>query len=176
MKETFYELTSQMASIEEALEETGGELTPELETAWAETAESLTAKVDNYNALLIKLEDWSENLGKEIKRLQGLKKTADNSSKRIKGHVKECMEAFGISRLEGAYCKMTLSTTTATEVDEEALLVPYFWKIQKLQEELPKWLTVELKVSKTDLKEAYKDKEYTPAGVRFVKSTTLRIK
>ena len=71
---------------------------------------------------------------------------------------------------------MTLSTTTATEVDEEALLVPYFWKIQKLQEELPKWLTVELKVSKTDLKEAYKDKEYTPAGVRFVKSTTLRIK
>lgn len=174
MKETLYELTSQMASIEEALEETGGELTPELETAWAETAESLTAKVDNYNALLIKLEDWSENLGKEIKRLQGLKKTADNSSKRIKGHVKECMEAFGIQRLEGNYCKMSLRSSTQTEVDEESVLMPYVARLDRLM--LPSWITCELKVNKTELKNAFKGKDVAPGGVRFVEKNNLIIK
>ena len=52
---TLYELTGQMAAIEAALEETGGELTPELEELWAETAESLQAKVDTLG-----LPDWVE--------------------------------------------------------------------------------------------------------------------
>ena len=176
MSETLYQLTAQMRAIEEALDETGGELTPELEEAWQETGESLVAKIDNYNALLIKLENYSENLANEIKRLQGLKKTADNSLTRIKAHIKDTMVANGFSRLEGAYCKMSLSSATSTVTDEELLLQPYIHKIQKLQEDLPSWLTVECKVSKTDLKNAYKDKEVTPAGVKFVKTTQLRIK
>ena len=50
MSNTLYELTAQMRQIEEQLDETGGELTPELEDLWNETGESLVAKVDNYNA------------------------------------------------------------------------------------------------------------------------------
>lgn len=163
-----------MTAIEEALEETGGELTPEIEATWEETSESLTTKVDNYNALLIKLGDYSDNLAKEIKRLQALKKTADNSVKRIKDHVKDCMETFGISKLEGAYCKMSLSSSTTTEVDEETVLQPYQSRVDRLM--LPAWITCEFKISKSALKDAFKDKDVTPAGVSFQKNTTLRIK
>jgi hypothetical protein len=165
-----------MAAIENALDETGGELTPELEELWEETGASLIQKVDNYNALILKMQAYSDNLGAEIKRLQGLKKTADNSLNRVKGHVKDAMLANGLSRLEGSFCKMSLSSSTSTVVDEDLLLQPYGGKIQKFQEQLPSWLTVEFKVNKTALKDAYKDKDVTPAGVQFVKGTTLRIK
>ena len=174
MSQTLYQLTGQMAAIEDALQENGGELTPELEELWAETAESLPQKVDGYNQVITNLTAYSKNLDEEIKRLQALKKTADNSVKRIKGHVKDIMEQYGIDKLEGNYCKISLSSTTATEVDEAVLLQPYLARLDKL--ELPAWITPELKVSKTILKDTYKDKDYMPAGVSFVKNTQLRIR
>ena len=163
-----------MADIELALDENGGEITPELERLWQETSESLTAKVDNYNGLINYLSDRSNNIAVRIKQLQALKKTADNSLKRVKEHVKDVMVANGITKLDGAYCKMSLSSSTSTEVDEETALAPYVSRLERLM--LPDWITAELKVNKTALKEAFKDKDVTPAGVSFVKNTTLRIR
>ena len=174
MKETLYELTAQMQAIEETLDETGGELTPELEDLWQETGESLAQKVDNYNSLINHLDNYSENLAKEIKRLQALKKTADNSLKRIKGHIMDTMQQFGLTKLEGSLCKVTLSSTTATEVDDEVVLQPYLARLERLM--LPPWITAELKISKSLLKDSFKDAEVTPAGVRFVKNPQLRIR
>lgn len=163
-----------MSALESLLEDNGGELTPDIEALWQETGESLTKKVDNYNALIIKLKNYSSNLDAEIKRLQGLKKTADNSLKNIKEHIKSVMEQFGIDKLEGAYCKISLASSTSTEVDEETVLAPYLSRIANLN--LPEWITADLKVSKTALKDAFKDKDVTPAGVSFVKNKSLRIK
>ena len=174
MKETLYELTAQMRQIEETLDNNGGEMTPELEELWNETGESLTRKVDNYNDLINHLDDYSDNLAREIKRLQTLKRTADNSSSRLKAHIKDIMIANGIGKLEGDRCKMSLSQTTATEVDEEIVLQPYISRLDRLM--LPPWISAELKVSKSILKDTYKDKDVTPAGVKFVKNAQLRIR
>ena len=171
---TLYELTGQMAAIEEALEENGGELTPELEEVWQETAESLPMKVDGYNKVIANMTAYSKNIDAEIKRLQTLKKTADNSVKRVKEHLVDVMKQWGIVKLEGSYCKMTLTTSTATEVDEETVLAPYRSRLAKL--DLPDWITADLKVSKTALKDAFKDKDVTPAGVTFVENQSLRIR
>ena len=176
MSATLYQLTNQMAEIEAMLEETGGELTPELETLWEETGESLVAKVDNYNALINHMDAYCKNLDTEIKRLQALKKTGDNSLARLKAHIKDVMVANGFSKLEGAYCKMSLSSSTSTVLDEELLLQPYYGKLQRLQEDLPAWLDIEPKISKSIIKDTYKDKDVTPAGVSFVKGVQLRIK
>ena len=163
-----------MTSIEAMLDETGGEVTPELEELWQETEDSLQLKVDNYNALILKMQAYSDNLANEIKRLQSLKKTADNSLDRLKGHIKDTMVANGLTKLEGSLCKMSLSSSTSTVVDEDVLLQPYLSRLSRL--ELPAWITAELKVSKSLLKKEFKDKDVTPAGVQFVKGTTLRIK
>ncbi len=96
---TLYELTGQMAAIEEALEENGGELTPELEEVWQETAESLPMKVDGYNKVIANMTAYSKNIDAEIKRLQTLKKTADNSVKRVKEHLVDVMKQWGIAKL-----------------------------------------------------------------------------
>lgn len=175
---TLYALTEQMAQIEAVLEENGGELTPEMDALWEETKESLCQKADNYNALLVKLGAYSDNIDAEIKRLQALKKTADNSVKRIKEHIKDTMEQFGLTAIEGGLCKMTLSTSTATEVNEEIVLAPYKPFIEALEKKLPAYISVEPKISKTGLKEAAKElpEGVSLAGVAFVKNKSLRIK
>ena len=171
---TLYELTGQMAAIEAALEETGGELTPELEELWAETAESLPGKIDNYNALIKNLEASSEAAKAEEKRLKALREFDDNKVRRIKNHVMDAMIQFGFQRLEGKLCKVFLSSSTSTEVDEDLLLQPYRYKVDTLG--LPDWVEVELKVRKSVLKDRFKDAEVTPAGVSFVKNQQIRFK
>jgi hypothetical protein len=177
-KMTLYALTGQMADIEAMLEETGGELTPEIEAQWAETRESLLQKVDNYNALIQKLKAYSENIKAEQDRLAKLKKTADNSLKRIKDHVKATMEQFGLKSIEGNLCKMSLSSSTATEVDEETILAPYRVYIEMLEAKLPPYITVEPSISKSGIKEATKElpEGVTLPGVTFKKNTNLTIK
>lgn len=171
---TLYSLTDQMTAIEAMLVENGGELTPELEELWQETEESLTHKVDNYNDLIKFNEDYAENIGNRIKELQALKETHDNTVKRLKEHIKDTMTQFGIKELKGRYCKITLSHFTSTEVDEGLILQPYIGRLERLN--LPAWVTANLKVSKSVLKDTFKNKEVAPAGVSFVDNTSLRIK
>lgn len=165
-----------MRMIEDALWESGGELTPELEQAMAENAESMAKKVDGYNAVIRSLGSKADVLDAEIKRLTALKKVAENAQKRIKEHMLDTMNAFGIDKLEGAYCKVSKSRSTKTEVDEGQLLASYQSAINKLIETLPPYLSVEIKVNKTALKDFIKDQGITPAGVEFVENWSLRIR
>lgn len=171
---TLYDLTRQMASIDALLEETGGELTPELEELWQETGESLAQKIDNYYDLIKYNEDLAGNAAERIKELNAFKKFKENKAKRIKEHVKEVMESYHISKLEGKLCTISLTHSTSTEVDEDILLQPYLCRLARL--ELPAWITAELKVNKAILRDTFKDKDVTPAGVSFVKNTSLRKK
>lgn len=165
-----------MMAIEDALWESGGELTPELEQAMAENAESMAKKVDGYNAVIRSLGSKADVLDAEIKRLTALKKVAENAQKRIKEHMLDTMNAFGIDKLEGAYCKVSKSRSTKTEVNEDMLLASYQSAINKLIETLPPYLSVEIKVNKTALKDFIKEQGITPAGVEFVENWSLRIR
>lgn len=175
---TLYALSEQMARIEELLEENGGELTPEVEEQWMETRESLVAKVDGYNALIQKLKAYSDNIKAEQDRLAKLKKTADNSLKRIKDHIKDTMQEFGLKTIEGNLCKISLATSKATEVDEDTVLAPFIPAIEALEAKLPPYVTIEPKVSKTAAKEATKELPdgVNLPGVTFTESVSLRIK
>ena len=177
-KMTLFALTEQMADIEAMLEETGGELTPELEAQWAETRESLVKKVDNYNALVQKLKAYSDNIKAEQDRLAKLKKTADNSLRRITDHIKAAMEEFDMKNLEGDYCKMSLRAYTSMEVDEELVLAPYNAALERIAARLPKYITLEAKISKTAIKEATKElpEGVDLPGVTFKENTSLIIK
>ena len=99
---SLFQLTADMAAIEDALYETGGEWTPEIEQALQETAQSLAVKTDSYNALMRKFSTQADVIDAEIKRLTALKKTCQNAEKRLKNHICETMGAFGIEFDEGA--------------------------------------------------------------------------
>lgn len=173
---TLFQLSAEMAAIEAALIENGGELTPELEKAMAETSEGLVKKADGYGILLAKFAAISDACKAEIDRIQSIKKTADNSVKRIKGHLAQTMDAFEMKNLDGETHKFTLTRSTGTVVDEAAVLKPYEEKLARFQESLPEWLTLSPKISKTILKDTFKDSDVMPEGVEFVENLILRIR
>ena len=171
-----FQLTADMAAIEDALWENGGELTDELQQALVETEQSIASKVDGYNHIIASFDAKAEIIDKEIKRLTALKKTAENASKQIRKHVCDTMGAFGIEKLEGKYCKMTRSRSTKTEVNEEQITAAFINGLQALNESLPPYITADFKVSKTALKDYIKEENITPAGVEFVENWSLRIR
>lgn len=175
-KRTLYALTAEMAAIEDELYESGGELTPELEKELTETRESLSRKVDSYNALVQKLGAMAESAKKEAERLTKLKKTAENAQKRVKERLLWNMNAFGLKKLEGKLCKMSIWSTKSLEVDDTAVLAPYGRDIERLRKKLPEWMTVEVKVSKTALKNAYKGTDMLPMGVTERENDSLIIR
>ncbi len=176
MSATLYELTAQMAEIESILEETGGELTPELEAAWCETRDGLLSKTDGYNALIQKLKASETAIDNEIKRLQNLQRTARNGQKRLKDHILECMGTFGIDRLDGQLCKMSIRESRSLKVDEDTVLSPLRSRIDDLNAKLPDYVTVEVKVSKTLIKDQFKGTDVLPSGCEWVKGKSLQIR
>lgn len=173
---TLFQLSAEFADIEDALWNNGGELTEELALRLQETELSLAKKADGYNALLRSFASQKEILKAEIDRLNKLKKVAENAEKRIKQHIVDTMGMFGIEKIEGDKCKMSRAKTTAVETDDEQLIAAYLQNVEELQKVLPSYITIELKVSKTAIKDMFKEQGILPAGAEFVENYSLRIR
>lgn len=173
---TLFQLSAEMAAIEDALWENGGELTEELALALQETEVSLSKKVDGYNSLLRSFASQKDILKAEIDRLNKMKKVAENAEKRIKQHVVDTMGMFGIDKIEGDKSKMTRVKTTAVETNDEQIIAAYLQNVEELKKTLPPYISVELKVSKTAIKELFKEEGILPAGAEFVENYSLRIR
>ena len=173
---TLFQLSADLVAIEDALWENGGELTPELELAMQETEASLAKKVDGYYSLINSFASKKDIIKGEIDRLTKHKKTAENAEKRIKQHICETMGAFGIEKLEGNFVKFSRGKSTSTETNDDQLKAAYQSAIADLAELLPPYLTIEVKVNKTALKEYIKETGITPAGVEFIENWNLRVR
>ena len=154
---SLFQLTTDMAAIEDALWENGGELTPELEEALSETSSSLIAKTDGYGALIRKFESATSSIDAEIKRLQALKKTASNAAERLKERIKFSMQNNGMSKLDGQLTKFFLRRSERTITDDEAILMPYQYTLEEYRRTLPAYITLgDFKVNKTIIKDMMK--------------------
>lgn len=174
--ETLFNLTLQMQEIEDALYENGGEFTPEIENALAETKESMMAKVDNYYAILGKFKATQTAAAEEIKNLQRIKKVAENAESRIKDHILEIMGTFGIERLESNLHKMYRRRSEKMETNDDMMLAGYQRQIEELKTMLPEYVTVEVKINKTLLKQYEKETGLLPAGAEKIENFTLTVK
>ena len=172
-----YELTAEQARIEALLEENGGEITPEIEEALTLTAEALPRKVDGYGVLIRQFAAAEAACDAEIKRLQGLKKTAQNAQRGMKDRILYAMQTFGYDKLAGETTKFSTRKSTAVEIDEETLLAKYRDKIEAFKAGfLPEWLNIEVKISKTAIGNGYKATGITPEGAQVVENTSLIVK
>lgn len=171
-----YQLTAEQARIEALLEENGGEITPEIEEALTLTAEALPRKVDGYGVLIRQFAAAEAACDAEIKRLQGLKKTAQNAQRGMKDRILYAMQTFGYDKLAGETTKFSTRKSTAVEVDDDTLLAAYRDKIEAFAASLPAWLNLEVKVSKTAISNAYKQSGLTPEGAQVVENTSLIVK
>lgn len=173
---TLFQLSADMAAIEDALWENGGELTEELSLALQETEKTLATKADSYNYLLRSFASKADILDAEIKRLTQLKKTAENAEKRIKEHICETMGMFGMDKIEGNFCKISRARSTRVETNDDQLKAAYLINLEEFNKNLPPFLSAELKVSKTAIKDMQKNDGVLPAGAEIVENYSIRIR
>lgn len=175
---TLAEIVESTLETEQALFENGGELTPELEAIMARDAADMEKKVDGYNAAFREEDARAKAIGEEIKRLQALKKTAENSARRIKDLLKYNMERLGVDRVNGQHCKAYFTSSTAVQCDEAVVLKPYEAAVAAFRESLPAYVSVDLSISKTDLKKAIselgKDESIEGAALQTSRSIVLK--
>ena len=171
-----YQLTAEQARIEALLEENGGEITPEIEEALTLTAEARPRKVDGYGVLIRQFAAAEAACDAEIKRLQALKKTAQNAQKGMKERILYAMQTFGYDKLAGETTKFSTRKSTAVEVNEQELIDQVWDKIVAFQNTLPAWVLIEPKISKQVIKEQFKATGMTPAGAQVVENTSLIVK
>lgn len=177
MSLTLFELTAEMAALEEMLLESGGELTPELEEALTENQQGLSNKVDGYCAILHKFSYTEDVLDAEIKRLMARKKAVGNAKERLKKHVCDTMGVFGMTKLESNLNTMTRRRSTKVETDDETILAPYQQNLEEFRKTLPLHVQVpDLKVNKTAIKEIQKESGILVNGAQIVENYSLIIR
>ena len=86
------------------------------------------------------------------------------------------MGLFGIEKLEGEKSKISRARTTAVETNDEQIISAYQRNLDELNALLPPYISAELKVSKTAIKEFQKTEGILPAGAEIVENYSIRIR
>lgn len=95
-----YEISNELARINDELEATGGEITTEIEALLDSCNLEFKDKCLNIGNWLLNIDGKVEALDKEIVRLVNRKNAAENLKSRLKEYVKTSMERAEINKLD----------------------------------------------------------------------------
>lgn len=140
-----FQITSEFRDIENALIESGGELTPELENALKLNSEQLQQKGQGYGYLIKGMEYDVDVINAEIKRLQEMKRVRVNSIERLKTTLKIAMELTGLHEIKTPTLKVSFRKSESVQVDDVVLLDEKYVRTKVIKE-----------ADKTAIKEAIK--------------------
>lgn len=157
IKETLANINRAKYELEAALEENGGELTPEL----LEKANAL----EDMKALLAG--EGVDELGRWLKSVQdetaALKAEADAAARRVKnsksyedyvkGLIGQALDAIGQEKVKGSYYGFKRTTSTRNSVNQEALDATFFEAAEHAVRlaGIPTWVKIQLKATTTEL-------------------------
>lgn len=124
---TLYELSDEMRQLYEMMEDPDVDEEVLLDTMEGVEAE-LHDKADGYVFVMKELEADAEKIDKEIKRLQAMKKRAENGVARLKTRLQMAMEYCGESKFETKLFKFSIrNNPPAVVIDDESKIPFEFW-------------------------------------------------
>lgn len=161
MELTLYQISDEQRRINAMLEETGGELTPELEEALAINEANFVQKADGYGHAILHYKAIVAAIKAEKDRLDAIKKTAENAIARMEERIVAAMQQFDRPKVEADTLKLSLRRSERVVVDDENA-VPADCK------------TIKVEISKTELKRHLKACE--DCGAHIEENQSLQIK
>lgn len=128
-KLSLYELTSEHHLICEAIEEAGGEITPEIEAMLAINEQNFVTKAEGYAEIIAKYSQMAENAKARKAQLDAVQKVAENIQKRMKERILEAMNEYGLQKIECGVHKFSTRTSKAVEIIDEAKIPNEYIKV-----------------------------------------------
>lgn len=126
---SLYALTDEHRLICEAIEEAGGEITPEIEAMLAINEENFLTKAEGYAEIIAKYAQMVDNAKARIEQLQNVKKVAENAQKRMKERILEAMGEYGMQKVECGVHKFSVRTSKAVEILDEVRIPNEYIKV-----------------------------------------------
>ena len=120
-----FEISKELESVFDELEENGGELTEELEEKLSISQDEFRSKVNAYLSIIKNIESDVDCCDKEIKRLQSVKKSKQNTIDRLKNILVWAIDKFGDSNKSGnkyvdlGTSKVTVKSSNKVIVNEK---------------------------------------------------------
>ena len=127
---TLYNITSEQLRINELLEELEGELTPEIEEALIINEENFLDKSEGYIESIAYFKAKQEAADVRIKEYQRIKRIAENAEKRLKERMQWAMEMMGRDKVEVGLHKLSLRSSTAVNITDEAHIPSQYIKVE----------------------------------------------
>lgn len=158
---TLYQISEDQRRLNAMLEETGGELTPELEEALAITEQNFVSKAENYGKAILHYKQMVAASKAEIDRIKAIQKTCENAIARMEERLRDAMILFDKPKVEIATLKLSLRKSERVVIDDE--------------NNLPAdCIVVKTEVSKTEVKRHLKAGE--TIGAHLEENQSLQIK
>lgn len=126
---TLKELVLESGVIAQSLIESGGELTPDIESSLTENIAALPSKVDGCQAVLDRLENESDYWKAKADEFYAVSKTISNARERLKDYIKQTMLNNGVKELSGHDIRICLQNSKAKLILDESK-VPEIYKRQ----------------------------------------------
>jgi hypothetical protein len=160
-----HEIPLEYAHFQDLLEESGGELTPELEARWATLTEQGPAKVEAAAFVLKNLKAGQEFLSQEEARLHARRKALEGAEDRLKSLLVPALEALG-GKVKTD--RMTVYVQRRKTAVFDLLPGRDVW-------ELPDrfYRTRDPELNKTELKKAYDAGEALPDALAVVENESI---
>lgn len=158
---TLYQISEDQRRLNAMLEETGGELTPELEEALAITEANFVTKAENYGKAILHYKQLVAAAKAETDRIKAIQKTCENAIARMEERLRDAMILFDKPKVEMATLKLSLRKSERVVIDDE--------------NNLPAdCIVVKTEVSKTEVKRHLKAGE--TIGAHLEENQSLQIK
>lgn len=148
-KLTLYELTEEHHLIMDAIEEAGGEITPEIEAMLAINEENFVSKAEGYAEIIAKYTILAENAKTRKAQCERVQRVAENAVKRMKERIAQAMEEYNLPKVEIGMHKLSFRTSQAVEITDEAKIPNDYIKVatsvdkKKLRDDLLAGVVVE---------------------------------
>lgn len=157
-----YEITNEQVELNNLLEESMGELTPELEAALELNRENFHTKAEGYVKAIKNYKADADSIAEEIKKLQAKKKTCENAIERMKTALCGAMQIFDMPKVQLGLFKVSLTNSESVNIIDEEAIPMEFKKVR-------------YEISKTELKKAINEGvEIEGAEIRKNTSITIR--
>ena len=158
---TLYQISEDQRALMAMLEETGGELTPELEEALAITEANFVTKAENYGKAILHYKQLVAAAKAETDRIKAIQKTCENAIARMEERLRDAMILFDKPKVEMATLKLSLRKSERVVIDDETNLPA-------------DCIVVKTEVSKTEVKRHLKAGE--TIGAHLEENQSLQIK
>lgn len=166
MKQSLYNITEEHQRLLQLIEDNDGEITNEIAEQFNLTNEQFEEKAASYGYVIKAVEDNSEIIAKEIKRLTELKKREDKKSELLRYKLSEAMQLFGFDEINKNNLRLFFRKSKSVEIENEDLIPAEYCTIIPEQK----------KPDKIAIKTAIDKMEIDVPGAVVVEKKNLQIK